>query len=68
MLEIANPVYGATSPKARTPFGRGPGGVGISEVVNLWRPSWSPNKGVNDVDWGCGSELTYRQSQLTARL
>ncbi|KLT45836.1 WD40 repeat-like protein [Cutaneotrichosporon oleaginosum] len=56
VLEMTNPAAeGTASPKSRSPFGRGPGGVGISEVVNLWRPSWSPNKGVNDVDWGCGN-------------
>ncbi|BEI90469.1 uncharacterized protein CcaverHIS019_0305390 [Cutaneotrichosporon cavernicola] len=56
VLEITNPSQDDEGlPKSRTPFARGPGGVGISEVVNFWRPSWSPNKGVNDVDWGCGN-------------
>ncbi|GMK56594.1 hypothetical protein CspeluHIS016_0304340 [Cutaneotrichosporon spelunceum] len=56
VLEITKPSeVDDGSPKPRTQFARGPGGVGICEVVNLWRPSWGPNKGVNDVDWGCGN-------------
>lgn len=37
------------------PFGRGPGGSTVSEVVNLWKGSWSIGKGVNAVDWATGS-------------
>jgi hypothetical protein len=35
-------------------LGKGPGGVGVTEVVNLWRGSMAVGKGVNDVDWGAG--------------
>jgi hypothetical protein len=32
-------------------LGRGAGGS-VCEVVNLWKSSWGPSKGVNDLDWG----------------
>ena len=35
-----------------TVIGRGDGGASVSEVVNLWKPSWGPQKGVTDLDWG----------------
>lgn len=35
-------------------LGKGPGGVTVTEVVNLWRGSMAVGKGVNDVDWGSG--------------
>lgn len=37
-------------------LGKGPGGVAVTEVVNLWRGSMAVGKGVNDVDWGAGCE------------
>jgi hypothetical protein len=37
-------------------LGKGPGGVGVTEVVNLWRGSMAVGKGVNDVSWGTGGE------------
>lgn len=37
-------------------LGKGIGGVGVTEVVNLWRGSMAVGKGVNDVDWGSGGQ------------
>ncbi|WVN90903.1 uncharacterized protein L203_106148 [Cryptococcus depauperatus CBS 7841] len=34
---------------------KGPGGVAIVEVINLWKKNWPVGKGVNDVGWGVGS-------------
>jgi hypothetical protein len=38
-------------------LGKGPCGVGVTEVVNLWRGSMAVGKGVNDVTWGAGGEF-----------
>jgi hypothetical protein len=35
-------------------LGKGPGGVGVTEIVNLWKGSMAVGKGVNDVSWGAG--------------
>jgi hypothetical protein len=43
-------------------LGKGAGGVGVTEIVNLWRGSMAVGKGVNDVDWGAGGELVIRVS------
>ncbi|WRT69791.1 uncharacterized protein IL334_006782 [Kwoniella shivajii] len=62
VMKIQDPSSGSTTPifasdetKDRHTLAKGNGGVTISEVVNLWKPSWPVGKGVNDIDWGMGA-------------
>jgi hypothetical protein len=40
-------------------LGKGPGGIGVTEVVNLWRGSMAVGKGVNDISWGTGGKSLF---------
>jgi hypothetical protein len=40
-------------------LGKGPGGIGVTEVVNLWRGSMAVGKGVNDISWGTGGKAFF---------
>jgi hypothetical protein len=43
-------------------LGKGPGGIGVTEVVNLWRGSMTVGKGVNDISWGTGGTSLWCES------
>ncbi|KAL7425251.1 SEA (Seh1-associated) complex subunit [Cryptotrichosporon argae] len=52
-------------PAPAMPIAHGSGGVVVSEVVNLWKGSWSAGKSINDVDWAAGG---YDHKVLTASM
>jgi hypothetical protein len=56
-------VAGRRKSQKEQALGKGPGGIGVTEVVNLWRGSMAVGKGVNDISWGTGGESV---SQLSA--
>lgn len=60
VLQVKAPSSGASTPLPQVGtqevLAKGLGGATIVETANLWRGQWGVNKGVNDVDWGTGSE------------
>jgi len=53
---VPEEVSGRRKAQREQALGKGPGGIGVTEVVNLWRGSMAVGKGVNDISWGTGGK------------